>query len=273
MTFRDAQDQAVAKPTSPAPPAPPTATPTPLPNWPVDAADSGSGPAPGSTAEKGTSPLPKLRLEIHNLDHPGAAKFLSAINPTTVLSTAIKNVLCLLYQSPTNQHPDAPPTRSVTLILRDMAGVAHTRGIPLDDDHKEIHLSLNYINSIHPPSRLAHEITGVITHEAVHCLQWDGLKTCPGGLVEGVADWVRLRCDLGPPHWRRETDGGWDRGYQHTAYFLQYLEARFGEGTVRRVNEKLRVREYKGESFWPELLGQSAEQLYGDYVEKSKGGE
>jgi hypothetical protein len=42
----------------------------------------------------------------------------------------------------------------------------------------------------------------------VHCLQWDAHKTCPGGLIEGVADWVRLNCDLSPPHWKRETDGG-----------------------------------------------------------------
>ena len=62
------------------------------------------------------------------------------------------------------------------------------------------------------------------------------------GLIEGIADWVRLNCDLSPPHWRRETEGKWDRGYQHTAYFLQYLEGRFGEGTIRRMNEKLRSR-------------------------------
>jgi hypothetical protein len=63
---------------------------------------------------------------------------------------------------------------------------------------------------------------------------------------------------------------GWDRGYQHTAYFLDYLEERFGEGTVRRLNEKLRRHEYKDKSFWSELLGQSVDELYGDYVEKSK---
>ena len=57
----------------------------------------------------------------------------------------------------------------------------------------------------------------------------------------------------------------WDRGYQHTAYFLQYLETRFGEGTVRRVNEKLRLHKYEAKPFWTELLGRPVEQLYGDY--------
>ena len=78
----------------------------------------------------------------------------------------------------------------------------------LDNDHKEIHFSLNYINSIHPAARLTDEITGVLTHELVHCYQWDAHGTCPGGLIEGVADWVRLNCDLSPPHWRKETEGG-----------------------------------------------------------------
>jgi hypothetical protein len=82
------------------------------------------------------------------------------------------------------------------------------RKTALDNDHKEIHFSLSYISSITPASRLTHEITGVLTHELVHCYQWDADGTCPGGLIEGVADWVRLNCDLSPPHWKRETGGG-----------------------------------------------------------------
>lgn len=64
----------------------------------------------------------------------------------------------------------------------------------------------------------------------------------------------------------------WDRGYQHTAYFLQYLENRFGEGTIRRVNEKLRLHKYHAKSFWTELLGRPVEQLYGDYCGAEEGG-
>ncbi|KAK4454415.1 peptidase of plants and bacteria-domain-containing protein [Podospora aff. communis PSN243] len=218
---------------------------------------------------------PKLRLEIRDLDHPGASKFLSAINVSTVFSAAVKNVQRLLYRTPLEPHTTCPPTRSVTLILRDMGGVAYTTGTELDSDHKEIHFSLSYINGINPPSRLTAEITGVLTHELVHCYQWNACGSCPGGLIEGIADWVRLNCDLSPPHWKREVDGDWDRGYQHTAYFLQYLETRFGEGTVRRVNEKLRLHKYEAKPFWTELLGRPVEQLYGDYcgTEGGKAGE
>lgn len=167
-------------------------------------------------------------------------------------------------------YPDAtthcPPTRSVTLILRTLDGVAYTTGIDLDPQHhKEIHLSLQYIASI-PPYRANHEITGVLTHELVHCYQHNGQGTCPGGLIEGVADWVRLQCGLSPPHWKRETKGKWDGGYQHTAYFLEYLEGRFGAGTVRAINERLRGRKYEEKGFWTGLLGRPVEQLWEDYV-------
>ena len=72
---------------------------------------------------------PKLRLEIRDLQHPGATKFLASVNAATVLSTAVGNVQRLLYHSPAEPHTTLPPTRSVTVILRDMGGVAYTTGV------------------------------------------------------------------------------------------------------------------------------------------------
>jgi hypothetical protein len=149
-----------------------------------------------------------------------------------------------------------------------MDGVAYTTGSELDSDHKEIHMSLGYIDGVRPESRLAAEIDGVLTHELVHCYQWNAKGTCPGGLIEGIADWVRLRCELAPPHWRREASGRWDGGYQHTAYFLAYLEGRFGEDTVRKVNERLRKTKYEEEEFWTELFDKEVDELWSDYGKK-----
>ncbi|KAK0715693.1 peptidase of plants and bacteria-domain-containing protein [Lasiosphaeris hirsuta] len=245
-------------------PSAPTPSAIPLPDR---AATKPAGPDEPSDRGGGSAhfPQPKLRFEIRDVCHPGAAKFLGAVNIGSIFSVAVTNVQRLLYRSPADPHTHVPPTRSVTLILRDMGGVAYTTGTDLDSDHKEIHFSLSYINNI-PAPRLAAEITGVLTHELVHCYQWDALNSCPGGLVEGIADWVRLNCDLSPPHWKREVDGDWDRGYQHTAFFLQYLVDRFGEGTVRTINEKLRRHRYEAKPFWTELLGRPVEQLWGDYT-------
>lgn len=263
--------------TSTAESAPPAATQTPLP-VPDRTATGGTHPGHREAAkEEETFPQPKLRLEIRALSHPGAARFLSAVNAAQVLQDAVGNVQRLLYAAPSEPATDAPPTRSVTVVLRDMGGVAYTTGSELDDDHKEIHFSLGYIAGISPRDgqpggarRATDEVTGVLTHELVHCYQYNAKGTCPGGLIEGIADWVRLNCDLSPPHWRRETSGRWDGGYQHTAYFLQYLEDRFGGGTIRRLNEKLRTQRYEEKRFWTELLGRPVEQLWGDYVEKVK---
>jgi hypothetical protein len=148
-----------------------------------------------------------------------------------------------------------------------MPGVAYTTGSDLDSDHKEIHFSLDYIHSSISPSRKTDEIMGVLTHEMVHCYQYNAFGTCPGGLIEGIADWVRLNANLSPPHWKKEATGKWDAGYQHTGYFLEYLEQRFGKGTIRRMNEKLRIHRYEEKRFWTELLGRPVEQLWGDYSE------
>jgi hypothetical protein len=149
-----------------------------------------------------------------------------------------------------------------------MSGVAYTTGSELDSDHKEIHFSVDYISNIHPISRRTDEIHGVLTHELVHCFQYNGHGTCPGGLIEGIADWVRLHCLLSPPHWKQDGNGKWDAGYQQTAYFLDYLEERFGKGTIQRLNEKLRIEKYEEKPFWTELIGRPVEQLWGDYKKK-----
>lgn len=146
-----------------------------------------------------------------------------------------------------------------------MDGVAYTTSTELDSDHKEIHFSLRYLSGLSPALASA-EILGVVRHEMVHCFQHNARGTCPGGLVEGIADWVRLRAGFSPPHWRR---GGkrWDDGYQNTAYFLEWLEQRFGEGTVRRVNSLLGRGKYR-EGMWEEVCsGCGVEALWREYRE------
>ncbi|KAK1728870.1 hypothetical protein CaCOL14_008646 [Colletotrichum acutatum] len=264
-------------PSSVAPgPAPPPPAATPLPVHLKSSPSSDQQPLVPAAGSASTHPrpvpdfaLPKLRLEIRDLNDPAAAHFLSAVNASTALATAVRSVLTLLYESPSNHTTHVPPTRSVTLILRPMGGVAYTTGSDLDDDHKEIHFSMSYIAGI-PADRRTAEIMGVLTHEMVHCFQYNAHGTCPGGLIEGIADWVRLNADLSPPHWKRDATGNWDGGYQHTGYFLDYLEGRFGKGTVRRINEKLRTQRYKEKEFWTEIVGRPVEQLWKDYGDKMK---
>lgn len=214
---------------------------------------------------KSTFPSPKLRVICQDLNHPGANAFFSHNNPATSLSQSVDAVLSTLYL-PTRTNDHIPSTRSISVTLRSMDGVAYTTGSDLDDDHKEIHFSLEYINKA-PCARQRDEIQGVLVHEMVHCWQWNGLGTAPVGLTEGIADFVRLKAGLSPPHWKVTRGGDWDAGYQHTAYFLDWIENKFDDGSVRKINHALKDSEYIEDEFWEQLFGIKVADLWEDYSE------
>jgi hypothetical protein len=114
----------------------PTPSPIPLPDRSNGAVELAPEEAP--TLETGSRvrgfPQPKLRLKIQDLAHPGAVAFLGAVDASQVLSTAVNNVLRLLYRAPADPYTTVPPTRSVTLVLRDLPGVAYTTGVRADPD-------------------------------------------------------------------------------------------------------------------------------------------
>lgn len=251
---------------------------------------------------------PKVRLHAENLRHPASTAFLTLVpDLAATLDTALNNIIKYLYTLPrhtpsdtpnASKHiepyftPSIPPTRSITIFLRDFGGVAYTTGTELDNDHKEIHLSLPYIQHCTTgPSAKSdpkHELVGVLTHELVHCYQHTAPPASnnkgktphpPGGLIEGIADFVRLKSGLEPPHWKRprsasERASKWDAGYQHTGYFLAWIEdVRFGRGAVGMVNDRLLRVGYVGEQradcgrvgFWKALFGFRIDELWDEY--------
>lgn len=242
---------------------PAEATASPIPEPPVS---SKTASRPTTPHTEPSLPKPKLRLDIYDLTHAGAIRFQESIHPVNVITDAITTVLQSLYE-PFVGHLPHPPVRSISLILRPMGGVAYTTGTNLDDEHKEIHFSLDYIAAI-SEERVREEIIGVIVHEMVHVWQWNGLGAAPGGLIEGVADFVRLKAGYSPPHWKRAPGVKWDAGYQHTAYFLEWLEQVYGTGKVMAINEKLKGVKYDEEPFWKDLFGHSVGKLWDTYKEE-----
>ncbi|KAB8078145.1 hypothetical protein BDV29DRAFT_21063 [Aspergillus leporis] len=254
-------------------------------------------------------PKPKLRLHVNDLRHSGCNTFLSLVpSLASTIDNALVAIIENLYTIPRSSPPRDPskappiftpsvsPTRSVTIFLRDIDGVAYTNGAELDDDHKEIHISLQYIHKALKLPNPRAEIVGVLTHELVHCYQHtaprqagDSAPRPPGGLIEGIADFVRLKAGFAPPHWKRPTSARerpekWDQGYQHTAYFLEWLEdVHIGKGAIGMLNDRLLRVGYVGEglqmegeapgtgssaplpSFWRDLFGSGIKQLWEDY--------
>ncbi|KAJ6120688.1 hypothetical protein N7523_004968 [Penicillium sp. IBT 18751x] len=300
----------------PTPAASPSAIPRP--NAPVELQDSSSntenqGQKRAANNVAASIPRPKLRLHVETLRHSAATSFLTLIpDIASTLDKALHDIVKYLYSSPlhasssspTHQKvqqpsfsPSIPPTRSVTLHLRDIDGVAYTTGTELDDDHKEIHLSLPYIHHCTTMTNPSHELVGVLTHELVHCYQHTSPPESindreaknphpPGGLIEGIADFVRLKAGLEPPHWKKpqsaeERAEKWDAGYQNTAYFLAWIEdVRVGRGAVGMLNDRLLRVGYVGEEegdsgvgFWKSLFGAEVAQLwqeYGEYLDGAK---
>ncbi|KAI6678051.1 hypothetical protein NL676_038847 [Syzygium grande] len=93
---------------------------------------------------------------------------------------------------------------------------------------------------------------------------WDG--EAPGGLIEGIADFVRLRSGYVPGHWVGPGQGDrWDQGYDITARFLDYCNG-LRNGFVAKLNKKMRTG--YSDSYFVDLLERSVDQLWKDYKAK-----
>ncbi|QRV87861.1 peptidase [Ceratobasidium sp. AG-Ba] len=201
--------------------------------------------------------IPKLDLVIEDILCPGATQFLTSVQPAKLLQDAVVEVLKELYDSRTIPSH----VKNVRLVVKEMDGIAATSG---NRTHKTIVFNAKYIEKL--GMRAREEILGVIRHEVVHCFQYDAQGTAPGGLIEGIADFVRLRGGLAPPHWKRDQKGEhWDAGYERTGFFLDWLERTQGGGTVKRINLALCDVEYRKETFWKSLFGEQVEDLWKQY--------
>ncbi|EFR01379.1 PBSP domain-containing protein [Nannizzia gypsea CBS 118893] len=231
-------------------------------------------------------PKPKLRLHFEDLGHSASKVLIKAVpDPYAVMQKAIAEIVRYIYTSPSSGRiqfsPSLPPTSSVSFIIHDFQGVAYTIGVSSDNNQKEIHMSLSYIAHTASLKDTVAEIAGVIQHELVHCYQHThppGRSTPnpPSGLIEGIADFVRLKAGLGAAHWKRpaslaDLPKKWDVGYQNTAFFLEWIEnVRIGTGAVGLINDRLLRQGYlgvDGETFWNGLFGQDVQELWIDYAE------
>ncbi|KAJ9705153.1 hypothetical protein PVL29_003284 [Vitis rotundifolia] len=156
-----------------------------------------------------------------------------------------------------NTPAETKTVQNVTLIIENMDGVAYA-------SNNEIHVNANYIGNY--SGNVKREFTGVLYHEMTHIWQWNGNGQTPGGLIEGIADFVRLKANYAPSHWVQPGQGDrWDQGYDVTARFLDYCNS-LRNGFVAELNKKMRSG-YSAD-FFVELLGKTVDQLWTDYKAK-----
>lgn len=128
-------------------------------------------------------------------------------------------------------------------------------------------MGADYINGIQGDIKT--DFNGVLYHEMVHVWQWSGSGT-PSGLIEGIADFVRLKAGYAPSHWVQPGGGDrWDQGYDVTARFLDYCEG-LRSGFVAELNKK--IRDTYSADYFVQLLGKNVDQLWSEYKAQYSGG-
>ncbi|GAU44783.1 hypothetical protein TSUD_382810 [Trifolium subterraneum] len=191
------------------------------------------------------------------LSTPGGVRFRDQIGAqyaTQTLDSATQFIWKVFQQ---NNAADRKTVQKVSLFIDDMDGVAYT-------SNNEIHLSARYVNSY--SGDLKNEITGVLYHEMTHVWQWNGNGQANGGLIEGIADYVRLKANYAPSHWVKPGQGNkWDQGYDVTARFLDYCNG-LRNGFVAELNKLM--RNGYSDQFFVQLLGKTPGQLFTDYKAK-----
>lgn len=147
---------------------------------------------------------------------------------------------------------------NITLVIEHLDFVAYAY-------NNEIHVAHEYLRDF-KTGPLRPEMAGVIMHEATHLMQWNGNGKTPAELVEGIADWVRLKSGLIPPHWVGPGKGDrWNMGYEYTARFLEYCNG-LKNGFVADLNN--RMKDDYSEDFFRQMLGKSVQELWKNYKAK-----
>ncbi|CDP10877.1 unnamed protein product [Coffea canephora] len=188
---------------------------------------------------------------------PGGARFGRDIGVQYSKQTldSAANFIWRIFQE--NAPADRKNVQKVDMFVDDMDGVAYT-------SNDQIHVSARYIQGYSGDVR--REITGALYHEMTHVWQWKGNGQAPEGLIEGIADYVRLQAGYAPSHWVKPGQGDqWDQGYDVTARFLDYCNS-LKNGFVAQLNKKM-GNGYSN-NYFVELLGKSVDQLWNDYKAK-----
>ncbi|ESQ51053.1 hypothetical protein EUTSA_v10023033mg, partial [Eutrema salsugineum] len=148
-------------------------------------------------------------------------------------------------------------TPKISMVMENGNGVAYS-------SQDEIHFNVGHLAGVAGDVR--REFTGVVYHEVVHSWQWNGAGQAPSGLVEGIAEFVRLKAGYAPGYWVGPGRGNrWDECYEVTMRFLDYCND-LRNGLVAELNKMMWSGYSNG--FFVDLLGKDVNQLWREYEAK-----
>ncbi|KAK9667160.1 hypothetical protein RND81_14G237500 [Saponaria officinalis] len=191
---------------------------------------------------------------------PGGVRFEAEIGSDYTVATLSKatNFIWETFQQTENPNDRKPGITRITVHVVPWKGEVTTK-------KNQLYISSIYIQNYEGDIR--REITRVIYHELTHVWQWTGMGRAPKGLLEGIADYVKIKAGYADEKYGKKQGDGerWDEGAEITAYFLEYCNE-LRKGFVAELNAKMK-NGYE-ESFFRELLGKSVEKVWDDYKDK-----
>ncbi|GAU15048.1 hypothetical protein TSUD_48440 [Trifolium subterraneum] len=184
----------------------------------------------------------------------GAARFdkeVGADYAKRTLSSATEFIQKLFQQ---DNNVDIKSVEIVNVTIENIDGIAFA-------SNDIIHISAAFIEKYR--GDIKKEIIGLIYHEMAHILLWNGNGTAPSGLIEGMADFVRMKAGYASDQWSPPGVGSqWDQGYEVTAHFLDFCD-NIKNGFVADLNTMMQTS--YSESYFTDLLGKPVAQLWSDY--------
>nr|GEX35645.1 hypothetical protein [Tanacetum cinerariifolium] len=112
------------------------------------------------------------------------------------------------------------------------------------------------------------KFTSLFYHEMTHMFQWDGEGHAPLMLVEGVADYTKLKAGYAQEGFAKPGQGdSWDQGYDFTARFLEYCDE-IVPGFVAKLNKMMRFN--FDVNYFEDLTGKPVDQLWIEYKAKEE---
>ncbi|CAM6089177.1 unnamed protein product [Calypogeia fissa] len=216
----------------------------------------------------GTSPPALTNFFINNtaLDTTGGLRFENDLGNENMLEVLRLAKMFIVEQFNMSQEMSIS---DVTLYVDNITGVAYTLRAGDGVQYPEIHLSAIYVDSLPQGDLvgLSYEITGVLVHESTHV--WQNFNGSYGvdpvftGVIEGIADFIRLRSGYPAKHWVQTSGGEWYSGYSTTAYFFDWIDATLVPGFVNELNYMM--MNTWDVSFIEQITGMSADALWTEY--------
>ncbi|GFP84613.1 basic secretory protease [Phtheirospermum japonicum] len=196
-------------------------------------------------------------------DSPGGRRFNNEAGVPFTLKTmrTINSFIWQTFKQPS--HTQRKRVRTLTLNITNLndGALGETGG-------DNIYINSSGINDFPPGGdAFKFEFTSLMYHEMTHIFQWSGRGTAPGGLTEGVADYVMIKSGYYHPESYTKPGEGkrWDEGYGVTARFLEYCDS-LRDGFTAELNNMMRGV-YK-DKYFRVLLEKPLVQVWRDYKHK-----